>query len=159
MYLHARSQPRVSDVLQFNRRVEYGLGIVATLARNPGELHSARSVSEATHIPFDMVTKCLQRMHRAGFCEAVQGKKGGYRLTCDPAKTTLGAYISAIFEPVAVAECLAKSGSDCVLLGECDLRSPMERLNQRFEDLLNEMSLAEFLGLPATSSTGSSNDN
>ncbi|MHC5068778.1 MAG: RrF2 family transcriptional regulator, partial [Planctomycetota bacterium] len=94
-------------MLQFSRRVEYALTIIAALHRNGDSgLHSARSLAEQTHIPFDMVTKCLQRMHRCGFCGAVQGKHGGYRLDTDLGTLSLGAFLRAVFEPISVADCL-----------------------------------------------------
>ena len=139
-------------MFQFNRKVEYALAIVAhmTLAGRE-QLHSARSIAEHTRIPFDMVTKCLQRLHKRGLCQAVQGKHGGYRLTADPTELTVGGFIAAVFEPVAVADCIAKpSGSECQLLGDCQLQAPMERLNQRVTELLDSFSLADFLGLQSS---------
>jgi len=137
----------MSGVLQFNRKVEYALAIVGYLAEaDRGALHSARSVAEATHIPFDMVTKCLQRLHRQGLCAAIQGKHGGYRLEADLAAVSIGEFLDQVFEPVAIAECLSKpEGADCVLVGQCDLAGPMQHLNRRILDLLHEISLAEFL--------------
>ncbi|MDA3962733.1 MAG: Rrf2 family transcriptional regulator [Planctomycetota bacterium] len=134
-------------MFQLNRKVEYALAIVAFMARRQGgELHSARSIAEATHIPFDMVTKCLQRLHKGSMCEAVQGKHGGYRLTMDLDKQSLGDFICAVFAPIAVADCIAKEGqSDCQLLCECELRDAMSKLNDRIQALLDDMSLAEFL--------------
>ena len=56
-------------------------------------LHSARSIAEATGIPFDMVTKCLQRLKAADICQASQGKQGGYRLAVTPEELSVGAVI------------------------------------------------------------------
>lgn len=134
-------------MFQFNRKVEYGLAIIAHMARDDTrDLHSARSIAEATHIPFDMVTKCLQRLHKRGMCAAVQGKHGGYRLILDTGSVSLGQFIRAVFAPIAVADCIAKeSASDCQLLPSCELRGPMQRLNEHIEALLDDLSLAEFL--------------
>jgi len=92
----------MSGVLQFNRKVEYALAIVGYLAEaDRGALHSARSVAEATHIPFDMVTKCLQRLHRQGLCAAIQGKHGGYRLEADLAAVSIGEFLDQVFHRLA----------------------------------------------------------
>lgn len=143
-------------MLQFNRKVEYALAVVGYLATASNDsLHSARSVAEATHIPFDMVTKCLQRLHRQGFCDAVQGKHGGYRLSANMELLSVGDFLDQVFEPVAVAECLATpERSECGMLGQCDLTGPMQYLNDQIIGLLHRITLREFLhqGQPVVSS-------
>jgi Rrf2 family transcriptional regulator, nitric oxide-sensitive transcriptional repressor len=153
-------------MLQFTRKVEYGLAILAYMTRHPGQpgasakdgkdaedLHSARAISEALRIPFDMVTKCLQRMAKTGLCRAMQGKHGGYALSCDLHSLSLGKFVQLFSDSVAIVECLGTDHPTCAQHATCALVTPMQRLNARFLALLNGMSLADFLGLeqPAAS--------
>jgi len=132
-------------MLQLTRKVEYALAIIAYMHQTaPQELHSARIISMHSNIPFDMVTKCLQRMSKQGLCQAVQGKNGGYRLACDFDRVTLGEFLSDVGEPVALVECIDQS-ANCAQFGACCLVGPMRKLNRLFNDLLCSMTLSEFL--------------
>lgn len=138
-------------MLQFTRKVEYGLAILAYMARHTDasteDLHSARAIAESSRIPFDMVTKCLQRMAKTGLCRAVQGKHGGYALSCDLQALTLGKFVQLFSESVAIVECLGSDTPTCAQHTGCCLIGPMQRLNTRFLALLDGISLAEFLGV------------
>jgi Rrf2 family protein len=140
---------QIAGVFQLNRRVEYVLAIVAHLQApaSTGQpvLHSARSIADATAIPFDMVTKCLQRLKAAGMCQASQGKQGGYRLAVEPADLSVGALLAAVFSPVTLAGCDA-DGQPCPLLDAgCQIHGPLRRLSERLQQNLEQMSLADLL--------------
>ena len=142
-------------MLQFTRKVEYGLAILAYMTRRtdgvgpvPEDiLHSARSIADATRIPFDMVTKCLQRMAKTGLCRAMQGKHGGYALSCDLHALSLGKFVQLFSDSVAIVECLGSDTPTCAQHTGCCLIGPMQRLNTRFLALLDGITLGEFLGV------------
>ena len=90
-------QGKTGEMFQLQRRVEYVLAIIAHLVSAGMVRRSARSISDQTSIPFDMVTKCSQRLKGAELCAAVQGKHGGYRLVVDLDQTSIGAALSAVF--------------------------------------------------------------
>ena len=108
-------------------------------------LYSARSIADATGIPFDMVTKCLQRLKGAGICVASQGKQGGYRLAIGPDELSVGALLAAVFSPVTLAGCDADDQGCPLLDAGCQIHGPLQRLSQRLQASLEAMTLAELL--------------
>lgn len=135
-------------MLQLNRKTEYALTILAYLgAHERDQLHSARSISQATRIPFDMVTKCLQRLHHAGFCDATQGRHGGYQLTQPLEAWSFGETLAATYESIGLTECLSHCNDDdrirCGLHPGCAMAAPLARVNHQVSDLLEGMGLAE----------------
>ena len=68
---------------------------VAVQPNEEPTLHSARSIAEATNIPFDMVTKCLQRLKTAS-AKQVKASKG-YRLAVAAEELSVGHLLAAVF--------------------------------------------------------------
>jgi len=139
-------------MLKLSKRFEYGLCIIDFLRKaEAGTLISARTISEGTGIPFDMVTKCLQSLHRFEICRAVQGKQGGYELTCDTAALDLGQMMTILADPVNIAECLEERGRNCAIVEQCTIKGPIEKLNLRVRQMLADITLAEFFEQAAAS--------
>ena len=115
----------IDGMLQLNRKMEYTLTITAELFRScPDELFSARQLSEATGVSYDMTTKCLQRLAKAEVCSAVQGKHGGYKLAIDCNHVSIRAYFERLGEPMRLTACVDDQTSDCQLNGQCTLNIP-----------------------------------
>ena len=67
-------------MLRLSKLADYGVVILATLARHPAQLHTAIRVSETTTLPGPTVSKLLKRFAKVGLLTATRGAAGGYRL-------------------------------------------------------------------------------
>jgi len=129
---------------------EYSLIISLHLARRGaagGGPVAAREIAESERLPGDYVEQILLRLRRAGLVESVRGAKGGYYLAKEPQAITMRDIMTAsehqTFEmncashPVDTERCAPSSG--------CSIRPVWQALQQRVDDLLGSISLADLL--------------
>jgi Rrf2 family protein len=128
--------------VKLNRDTEYALICLAEM-NNKNEIHSARSLSERCRVPYDLLCKVLQRLSTAGILESVRGPKGGYRLACDPGEITLSAIVSAVHEKQSTVPCLDERA--CERTESCSIRGGVMRIQSRWDELMSQMSLADFM--------------
>ncbi len=75
---------------------EYALRITITLAEAGDEPRTSAEIAEATKVPVDYAVKVLQRLGQMNLVHGQRGRKGGFRLACDPRSTTLLDVVNAI---------------------------------------------------------------
>ena len=127
---------------------EYGLIVSLNLAKRAGEGPvAARELSEQEKLPHDYVEQILLRLRRAGLVESVRGARGGYYLAREPqaisVKDVLEAAERVTFEvncdhhPVDAERCSPEAS--------CSIRPVWRMLEQRINELLASISLADLL--------------
>jgi Rrf2 family protein len=108
---------------------------------------AARELAELERLPGDYVEQILLRLRRAGLVESVRGAKGGYFLAKSPAEISVRDVMTAsehqTFEmncdnhPVNAERCSSES--------QCSIRPVWRALQQRIDDLLAGITLADLL--------------
>jgi len=123
------------------KQVEYALIALADMqAANPGQLFSVRELCDRHLIPFDVMSKTMQRLAKAGILRSVQGASGGYQVIQDLSTVTLLDVMEAVTRQVAAVNCLKSCG--CSREGHCTISGPMSRLNQKMRELYDELTVA-----------------
>jgi Rrf2 family protein len=84
---------------------EYALRIMIALTESPDEPLTSERVAEITRVPGDYAVKVLQWLGRAEMVHGQRGRKGGFRLACDPGKTTLLDVVNVIDPLQRIAGC------------------------------------------------------
>jgi len=129
---------------------EYSLIISIHLARRSqtgrGPV-AARELADAERLPGDYVEQILLRLRRAGLVESVRGARGGYLLAKEPRAISVRDVMAAsehqTFEvncethPVDAARCSPDS--------TCSIRPVWHALQQRVDELLASISLADLM--------------
>ena len=132
---------------KLNRKLEYSLIALKHMSqKNPGELTTAKEVSESYQAPFDATAKVMQMMAGHGLLKSEQGASGGYQITQDLAKINLHELIEVIQGRTQIAKCL-QHGEDgsCDIQKSCNIISPVLALNQRLTEFYKSVSLHELL--------------
>lgn len=132
---------------KINRKLEYALMALKYMSQKiPGELTSAKEVSEAFHTPFDATARVMQQMAQkdSAILRAEYGANGGYQITKDLAKISIHDLVEIIEGPTALVKCVHKEGS-CEIKGTCNILSPVKLLNDRLIDFYKSLSLKELL--------------
>ena len=112
-------------MLQFNRKLEYTLAILAQLHHHKDDsLSSARQMAESTNVSYDMCTKCLQRLHKVGLCVAVQGNMAAIPGNELPRHVSSRATRTPC-EPLHLVDCLVEDDVRCQLHQHCNIRQPI----------------------------------
>ncbi|MDP6811231.1 MAG: Rrf2 family transcriptional regulator [Kiritimatiellia bacterium] len=133
-------------MLTMPKQLEYALMVLGEMHGGaPGELFAARALCAKLDIPFDVVSKALQRMKHAEIVRSVQGKYGGYQVIRDLGKLQLSELAEVVVGPNAIAACLVP-GQSCNRSPSCTIRRAVHRLDQRFQQLLADTTILELIG-------------
>lgn len=125
---------------------EYALRIVITLAEavtTDGGALTATQVARRTRVPTDYAVKVLQVLGRAKFVRGRRGRGGGFRLTCDPTRTSLLEVVSAIDPVPRIASCPLERGEHQTHL--CPLHSEMDKIMEMMEKRLASMTIQDVI--------------
>lgn len=130
---------------KLNRKIEYSLMALRHMSHKmPGELTTAKEVSESYQTPFDATARVMQIMAQHGLLKSEQGAFGGYQITRDLAKITLDDLISIIDGPTKIAKCMHKA-EPCEIQSNCNIISPIHNLNQKLTQFYQSVTLKELL--------------
>ena len=129
-------------MLKITRKVEYALIALNHLQQqNDGDLCSAKEISKQYGIPQELLAKTLQKLARVEIIEAVQGSTGGYKLLVDPSTISMTHIFEILEGPVGIMDCYFDSG--CRQLNTCNIRSPINKINDTIRNVFNNITLAD----------------
>ena len=118
---------------------EYALRIMITLAEATGEPLTSERIAEITRVPGDYAVKVLQWLGRADMVRGQRGRKGGFRLNCDPRTTTLLDVVNVIDPLERISAC--PLGREAHQDGLCPLHSRLDEVVAILIDSLAQMTL------------------
>jgi Rrf2 family protein len=129
---------------------EYSLIISIHLAKRGaagGGPVAAREIAEQERLPGDYVEQILLRLRRAGLVESVRGAKGGYFLAKEPVAISMRDIMTASEHQTFEMNCASHPVDDerCGPGGACSIRPVWQALQQRVDDLLAGISLADLM--------------
>ena len=129
-------------MLKITRKVEYALIALNHLQQqNDGDLCSAKEISKQYGIPQELLAKTLQKLARVEIIEAVQGSTGGYKLLVAPSTISMTHFFEILEGPVGIMDCYFDSG--CRQLNTCNIRSPINKINDAIRNVFNNITLAD----------------
>jgi len=130
---------------KLNRKLEYALMALKHMSQKiPGELTSAKEVSENYSTPFDATARVMQAMAQKGLLRAEHGAFGGYQITKDLSKVTMLHLLDIIEGPTAMVKCFTKE-SPCEIQGTCNILSPVQVLQSKLNEFYGNITLKELL--------------
>lgn len=132
---------------KINRKFEYALMALKYMSQKiPGELTSAKEVSDSFHTPFDATARVMQQMAQKenGLLRAEYGANGGYQISKDLARVSVLDLIEMIEGPTALVKCVGEK-KGCDIQGTCNIASPLQQLNDRLNGFYESLSLKELL--------------
>ena len=127
---------------------EYGLIASLGLARRAGEGPvAARELAQNERLPHDYVEQILLRLRRAGLVESVRGARGGYLLARAPSAITVRDVVAASEHVTFEVNCDLHpvDSQRCSPYTSCSIRPVWRMLDQRINELLSSVSLADLL--------------
>jgi Rrf2 family protein len=136
-------------MLTLTKKVDYGIIALAHLAAEPGRVTSAGELSRRFKLPQYLLANIMKELTGAGMVESVRGVHGGYRLARRADQITLADMIRALEHENqgSLAECVGADGrphdENCKVSMTCPVKTPMRRVNNRLQALLNEVTLEE----------------
>ena len=130
---------------KMNRKIEYSLMALKHMSTKvPGELTTAKEVSDSYHAPFDATARVMQVMAQKGWLKSEFGALGGYQITKDLSRVTLNDLMNVIQGPTKIAKCLHKE-EPCEIQSSCNIMSPVQNLNQRLTEFYKSVTIKDIL--------------
>ncbi|RYZ89376.1 MAG: Rrf2 family transcriptional regulator [Proteobacteria bacterium] len=130
---------------KINRKLEYALMAVKYLSQKvPGELASAKEVSDAFNTPFDATARVMQAMAQKGLLRVEHGAMGGYQIAKDLSKVSMFTLLEIVEGPTIVAKCLVKE-NPCEMHEKCNIASPLQVLQHKLNSFYDGITLKELL--------------
>ncbi len=130
-------------MLKLTKKIEYALIALQHMqGKNRNDITSAKEIAENFDLPISLLAKVLQQLAKNKIIMPIQGPNGGYQLNKSLDKIKLNDFIEIIEGPVGLVDCL--HDPDCGHMGTCNIRLPIERVNNTIKDLFSNMTLADF---------------
>ncbi len=129
---------------------EYSLIISLHLAKHGvtgGGPVAARELADLERLPADYVEQILLRLRRAGLVESVRGAKGGYFLAKEPSSISVRDIMTASEHQTFEINCETHpvDAERCSPGSTCSIRPVWQALQQRVDELLAGISLADLM--------------
>ena len=133
-------------MLTLTKKTDYALIAASHMARAGDRVSSAREIADSYHLSQSLLMNVLKQLTRQGLVSSTRGSKGGYVLAEEAENISLNRLIGAVEGPLQLVRCKprrAGNGSACDLVKTCPLRSPVQRVQDRLEEFLSNITLAE----------------
>jgi Rrf2 family protein len=142
-------------VLKLTKKTDYALMALLHMGfMTERPLVNAKEIAETYQIPVEMMAKILQTLSRGGVIISENGPKGGYALSRAPERISVGEVIATIEGPIGITDCMLSATATCMQAETCTIRTPVEHIQQRISQLLDDMSVAEFHHMTQPTLTG-----
>lgn len=113
-------------------------------SKEKSELTSAREVCDEFGSPFDTTAKVMQIMNQNDILSSIKGVKGGYTLSKPLNRISYKELVEMIEGKKFESLCRSEKGM-CDLYKNCNIRTPVESLNDKLNDFLGRLCLDELL--------------
>ena len=98
--------------MMFSTKAEYGVRVMAHLARTDGDEPVALSaIAESEGLPLAYLEHLVQRLRRAGLVDSRRGAHGGYSLSRPADAIAMSEVVQALEGDIAPVECIS-AGAD-----------------------------------------------
>jgi len=129
-------------MFNITKTIEYALIALRHINNNgDGKLYTSREIAAIYHIPKELLAKILQKLCKTGYLKGIKGANGGYSLNKNLSNINLIDFIESIEGPIGVVKCSADL--DCELLDICNIKNPMNKINNNIRKTLSKLSLYE----------------
>ena len=129
-------------MLKLTRKTEYALIALRHLRLvDVDKVVTTKDIAANYNIPRPLLAKVLQELSKSDFVEPVQGPKGGYKLKANLDNITMTQFFEVMEGPLGIMDCYFDS--NCELIDSCNIRAPINQLNQSMRTLFDNMTLNE----------------
>lgn len=133
-------------MFSLTKKTDYALLALCGLAREPqGRALNTKVIADRYHIPPELLAKILQQLARKRLVVSTSGPTGGYRLARRPIEITVKDVVDAVDGQAALVQCFREGHDGCVQFATCTIRSPLELVQKRMAEVLNETTMHDLV--------------
>ena len=134
-------------MIKVSRMADYAVLLLCRMNRNKDKVYSAHDLSLSTSLPITTISKILTKLRKAQIVASVRGVSGGYKLSKDARKISVGDIIDIIDGKIALTVCIEENNNNCGLASMCSSHSNWQIINNAVSNALNAVSI-EDMGTP-----------
>lgn len=129
--------------MKFSKEMEQALHSLSYLEKVEEKV-SAREISEGRKIPYEKLSKLLQKLAAAGIIKAERGRQGGYRLNRSLSEITLYDLHHLLEDSEKLVPCL--NGKTCQRHMHCTILPGINLFQNDLDQLMARYSVADITG-------------
>ena len=140
-------------MLKISKKADYALMALQHIAVvqfgdvTPGRVVNTKEIAEEYNIPLELLAKVLQTLAKSALIESHNGPKGGYVLARRAHQITIAQILESIEGPLGITDCShEKDGEFCMQRDNCQIRTPLLKVQDSIAQLLNNMTLQDMMG-------------
>ena len=135
-------------MLKLSKKTEYAFIAVKHMAQKSGETAAtAREIAHKYDIPYEFISKVLQKLSKKKLIDSFQGVKGGYSLSKKPEDIALLDIIVAMEPHYRLTQCMKNDGGyhDCDRWDCCQIRDPLAKVQIEIDKLFQNTKISHIL--------------
>lgn len=133
-------------IMKISTKGRYALRLMLDLALNSnGKPVSIKDISMRQNISDKYLEQIISTLNKAGFVKSIRGPQGGYRLTKEPSRYTVGMILRLTEGSLAPVACLSDEVNECERQENCATLVLWEKLNNAICDVVDTVTLADLM--------------
>ena len=125
---------------------DYALKALLDLALHYDQgVSTINDIAKRIDAPVKFLEQVLLDLKKGGFVESKRGNVGGYQLSKDPAKITVGQVVRYIDGPIEPIGCVEKGYSNCSDLRKCVFKNIWLKVAQATGDIIDHVNFADLV--------------
>ncbi|MBP2652969.1 MAG: cymR 1 [Firmicutes bacterium] len=133
--------------MKLSTKGRYGVSAMFDLALHYGQGPiSLKSVAQRQGISEHYLEQLMGTLRKAGYVKSLRGSQGGYTLTKEPDKITVGEIVRIMEGPIAPVDCLLAAPEDneyCGRAGTCVTRGVWAKVRDSITAVVDSITLAD----------------
>lgn len=132
--------------MKISTKGRYALRLMLDLAmNNTGEPVRIKDIAARQEISDKYLEQIISTLNKAGYVKSIRGPQGGYRLTRDPEKYTVGMILRLTEGSLAPVPCLDDEINSCDRQDTCVTLRLWQMLNTAIADIVDKVTLADLM--------------
>ena len=129
-------------MLKLTRKVEYSLIALRHMqGKSIDAISSTKEIANQYNIPLEILAKTLQHMAKENIIEAINGRRGGYRIKAKLNNINLVEFFEKVEGPLGLSDCFYDT--NCMQIKFCNIRTPIQRINNNMINMFRNMSVQD----------------
>ena len=129
--------------MKLTKSTDYALRVLIYLESNQ-QIVTMRELSSQLFIPYDNLTKIIQKLAKSGIIQTIKGKNGGVKRNSKSKQATLYDVIGIIDGPTRLSPCIADP-TVCGLSCNCRLKHVLGELEGKINALFSQFTIKDVM--------------
>lgn len=132
--------------MKISTKGRYALRLMLDLAlNNTGEPVRIKDIAARQEISDKYLEQIISTLNKAGFVKSIRGPQGGYKLSREPEKYTVGMILRLTEGSLAPVPCLDDEINSCERREGCVTLRLWQMLNSAISDIVDKVTLADLM--------------